>query len=304
MNILITGGCGYIGCETTKYLLEKEEISKVVLYDNLSKKNPNFFFNQKLPNKERIQFVDGDILNTYELEKILNDVNVVLHLAAKVSTPFADRDSHGFDQVNNWGTSILCSRIEEVDRIQKIIYASSTSVYGNTRGDFVDESSATLPRSFYGVSKLKGERHVKRLKNKNPITVRLGNIFGHNRSIRMDGVLNRFMFEAHYKGKIEIHGTGNQKRAFTEIETVGSFLADCCINESKSNLLNLVDYNLSINEISKVVKELYPDLEFLYMDQQMEMRSISVGSIYRKTYNDPMGALFLSLQKMKNIFSF
>lgn len=205
MKILITGGCGYVGYSLLQQLLPITSIEKIILYDNLYRSNPNFFLGKRMINADKIILINGDILDNFTLEKSIEGVDIVIHLAAKASTPFADSNSHGFDQVNNWGTSNVAMAVEKSKKVKKLIYLSSISVYGNTEGKIVDENSVTAPKSFYGVSKLKGERHIKRLSTKlETFIFRSGNIFGFNPSIRVDAVINKLMFDAQYKKKIEV----------------------------------------------------------------------------------------------------
>lgn len=92
---------------------------------------------------------------------------VVCHLAARETTPFASLDAHLFEQVNNWGTVDVVYSAEN-SGVSKFIYLSSTSVYGATtpHDSLIDENTPTNPKTFYGISKLRGEGHVDRLKAK------------------------------------------------------------------------------------------------------------------------------------------
>ena len=96
MNILITGGAGYIGTELAYELEKNPEVKQIIIYDNLSRGNINLFIgSRKLSRK--IKFVQGDILDTRLLKQTLKGVDVVYHLAAKVTTPFADQNPHIFE---------------------------------------------------------------------------------------------------------------------------------------------------------------------------------------------------------------
>lgn len=306
MKVLITGGCGYVGYSLLQHLLPSNSIDEIVLYDNLYRSNPNFFLGQKMINASKITLVQGDILDNFTLEKSIEKVDIVIHLAAKASTPFADSNSHEFDQVNNWGTSNVAMAIEKSKKVKKIIYLSSISVYGNTKGEIVDENSVTAPKSFYGISKLKGERHINRLSNKvDTYIFRAGNIFGYNPSMRVDAVVNKLMFDAQYKKKIEVHGSGEQKRAFSSVNCISKYLSMVCIKPIlKPNLYNLVNFNLSINDVVSEIKSIYPEIELIFLDQHLEMRSITAKSIYQIDYADCSKEFKYNLLDIKNKFSF
>ncbi|MCK5703674.1 MAG: NAD(P)-dependent oxidoreductase, partial [Cyclobacteriaceae bacterium] len=164
MRVLITGGAGYVGTVLTKNLVNYPEIDKIIIYDNLSRKNSNLFLGDRMPNAEKVELVHGDILDLRKLNKVLKDVDVVFHLAARVSTPFANVDADFHEQVNHWGTAELVSAVEE-SNVEKFIFTSSTSVYGASDG-YIDENQIPDPKSFYGISKLRGEEHVRRLQKK------------------------------------------------------------------------------------------------------------------------------------------
>ena len=104
MKVLITGGAGYVGYALVRQLMFAPEISEIIIYDNLSRRNYAFFDHQKFSEKP-LRFVHGDILDGRKLNQTLKGVSVVYHLAAKVTTPFADMDAHSFDQINHWGTA-------------------------------------------------------------------------------------------------------------------------------------------------------------------------------------------------------
>src|SRR5690348_12836656 len=139
MNVLITGGAGYIGTELIKLLVNNNEINKIVIYDNLSRPNFNLFLGQKFQGYHKISFVKGELLDSRGLRRVLKDIDVVYHLAAKVTTPFANADAHVYEQVNHWGTAELVYAVEE-SKVRKFIYTSSTGVYGSSEQE-VDEQA-------------------------------------------------------------------------------------------------------------------------------------------------------------------
>ena len=306
MKVFVTGGCGYVGYSMLQHLLEDENVAEVILYDNLYLRNSNFFLGSKFPNTKKLSFVKGDILDNYSLERALVDADVVVHLAAMVSTPFSDRQVHSFDQVNNWGTASVISAIEKSNTVKKLIYLSSISVYGNTKGALVRESSLLSPKTVYGISKLNAEGHIKRLSQKiETFTFRSGNVFGYNPCIRLDAVINKLMFEAQYLGKIQIHGQGNQKRAFVSVKCIGKYLSKVVLgDEIDSGTYNLVNYNISINDIAKKISVFYPDLDIIYLDRHLEMRSISVESEYDINYKDCFNEIDFHLAELKRQFRF
>lgn len=278
MNVLVTGGAGYVGTELVLKLAGNPSITKVVVYDNLSRENYNLFINaSKHISKDKIQFEFGDLLDTRKIRKVLTGIDVVYHLAARASTPFTNTDSHLFEQVNHWGTAELVYAIEEIKTVKKLIYVSSCSVYGSGK-ELIDETAIVNPKTIYGVSKMRGEEHVTRLGAKmNAVIIRLGNVYGYSSSMRFDAVINKFMFESHYKNRISIHGNGRQSRSFIHVEKAVDSLEAILTKDIPSDIYNLTERNLEIYDLIDEVKDLYPSLEFIFINQHLELREQKIN---------------------------
>ncbi|ADR21006.1 dTDP-glucose 4,6-dehydratase [Marivirga tractuosa] len=276
-KILITGGAGYIGSALIEKLLPLQEVEQIVIYDNLSRNNYHFFLGNKLPNQEKINFIQGELLDTRKLKKALNGIDTVIHLAAKVTTPFADADPHYFEQSNHWGTAELVYAVEESE-VDHFIFASSVSVFGSST-DLIGENHHPNPRTIYGISKLRGEEHVARLMDKiNTQILRLGNVYGFANAVRFDAVINRFMFDANFNNQIAIHGDGKQHRPFISIQKASEILKEVSINHDiPSDYYNVVDQNLQVLDIVDALKAIYPDMEFTFINQHLKLRELLVS---------------------------
>ncbi|GEO02695.1 UDP-glucose 4-epimerase [Adhaeribacter aerolatus] len=276
MKILITGGAGYIGTELTHQLLQDPAVTEIIIYDNLSRKNFNLFLgHNKLPD-QRIKFVLGDILDSYKLRKVIAEVDVVYHLAAKVLTTFSNDDPHMFEQVNHWGSAELSYALEN-SKVQKVVYLSSSSVYGASE-EQIEEDTPPQPRTYYGISKHNGEKMISRLSDRmQTYVIRCGNVYGYNRSLRFDAVINKFMFDAHFTNRITVQGSGLQQRAFVHIDKVGRDLANLININLTPGVFNLVDKNLSIMDVADAVKDIYPNLEMLFILQDRKSRTLFIN---------------------------
>lgn len=304
MKVLITGGAGYVGYALVRQLMFAPEISEIIIYDNLSRRNYAFFDHQKF-NEKPIRFVNGDILDGRKLTQTLKGVSVVFHLAAKVTTPFADMDAHSFDQINHWGTAQVVYAAEQ-EGVQHLIYLSSASVYGNSE-KAVDEQSAPSPKSYYGIAKLAGEEQVLRLRNKMKIhVVRSGNVYGYNPAYRIDAVINRFIFEAHFEGRVSIQGSGEQQRSFIHVDKLAAALRQLLNSPVESGVYNLAEHNFSINDILLSVKVLYPELETININPNMPRRNISLvlPTTLWKQLRMPEISLLDEVQAFQAVFSF
>ncbi|MBU2915516.1 NAD-dependent epimerase/dehydratase family protein [Reichenbachiella agariperforans] len=267
MKVLVTGGAGYIGTRLIKKLSANKQIDKIIVYDNLMRGNYNLFLGDKFIHGESIEFIKGDLLDSRTLKNALKGVDVVFHLAAKATSPFANVNLHFYEQINNWGTAELTYAIEESD-VKKFVYLSSMGVYGFSDEPITEEHDVN-PASFYAISKQRGEEHVKRLnKAHNPIILRCGNVYGYSRSMRFDAVINRFVFEANFDGRLSIHGSGNQQRAFIHISSIADILEQIAVTDIPADTYNVSERNMSVLDIVDVLKELKPELEFLFINQQ------------------------------------
>jgi len=274
MNVLITGGAGYIGTELVYKLGELSEVESIIVYDNLSRGNYNLFIGHKIA-PSKVKFLHGEMLDSRRLRNALKNIDVVFHLAAKVTTPFANTDGHIYEQTNHWGTAELTYALEE-SNVKQLIFLSSTGVYGSTTAA-VDRDSIPQPDSFYSISKLRAEQHVKRLSDKiKTLIIRLGNVYGYSKSMRFDAVINRFMFDAHFTNRITINGSGNQYRSFIHIDKTTDILSQLLSSNIPAGTYNLTDKNLSILEIADVMRTIYPDLESFFINQNYTGHNLHV----------------------------
>jgi UDP-glucose 4-epimerase len=277
MNVLVTGGAGYIGTELVSQLIARPDVDKVIVYDNLSRPNFNMFLGLRLQQHKKISFIKGELLDSRALKKVLKGVDVVYHLAAKVTTPFANAESHAYEQVNHWGTAELVYAVEE-SNVKRFIYTSSTGVYGSSKIP-AHEDTPPDPQTFYAVSKLRGEQHVRRLINGKKIEtfiMRCGNVYGYSKSMRFDAVINKFVFEANFNKLVTIQGNGKQSRTFIHIDMVAKALANLLTADLPSDVYNVVDRNLKVIDILDVLKELIPELEFIFINQHLHLHELNV----------------------------
>ena len=276
MKILITGGAGYIGYALAQRLSENDKVTEIILYDNLSRHNEIIFFGNAIGNG-KLKLIKADILDARKLHNAMKGVDVVYHLAAKVLTPFANQDPHFFEQINHWGTSELVEVIEKSE-VKHFIYLSSASVYDRVSEPATEDTIPT-PNTYYGISKLREEDHIKRIpaSTKTHI-IRGGNVYGYSPSMRFDAVINNFLFQANFEHKLSIHGTGAQTRAFIHIDNASDALAQIPFSELPSGVYNMVTKNLAVNDIAEVICTLYPQCDRIFINQHLQLGSIRVST--------------------------
>jgi UDP-glucose 4-epimerase len=157
MNILITGGAGYIGSHITEQLIKKK--NNIIILDNLETGY------KKLINKKAI-FIKGDINEKKKLASILNKykIETIFHLAAYLNVSEAEKYKLKYEKNNIQGTKNLLLACKN-SRVKNLIFSSSCSVYGNVKGS-VSESKKLNPQGYYAYTKFKGEELVKKYSKK------------------------------------------------------------------------------------------------------------------------------------------
>lgn len=305
MRVLVIGGAGYIGTELVRKLVKVNEIDEIIVFDNLSRGLYNIFLCQNIE-KDNIKFIQGDILDTRTLQKIVNQVDVVFHLAAKIPNPYAEIDPHLIEQTNHWGTAELTYAIES-SNVKKFIHISSISVYGSSLSGIISETTPLNPRTNYGISKMRGEAFVERLIPKlDTYLIRCGNVYGHSPSMRFDAVINRFAFEANFHGRISIQGHGKQIRSFIHVDRLTEILAAIPFNDVPKGIYNLVEENYSIIDIALTLKEIRPKMEMIFINQQLRMRNLKVETVGKLRSFYPLKKVDLKtdLEEIISKFSF
>jgi UDP-glucose 4-epimerase len=177
MNILITGGAGYIGFHLCQYLLVNKNI-KIDIIDDLS--NSSEILIKKLKkNKNFNQFFKINISNSLKLQEIIsnNSYDAIIHLAAKIDARESMLKKKKYE-LNNYIYSKALFDISKKYKVKKIVFASSAAVYGNTSQPFVNEVSRCNPVNPYGYYKLLCEKYLKKSKGYNYVIFRLFNVYG------------------------------------------------------------------------------------------------------------------------------
>lgn len=218
--VLVTGGAGFIGSNIAEKLLELEE--KVIVFDNLStgkKENIEGFF--KNPN---FKFIQGDIRNQKELEEIMPAVDHILHQAALPSVIHSIKEPKSTFENNALGTLNLLMAAKKY-KIKKVVYASSSSIYG-TKGNLPkEEGMVPNPISPYGLSKLTGEKLCQifsEIYGIPTICLRYFNVFGPKQDPISEyaAVIPKFIKAFLDNERPMVFGDGKQTRDFTFIDNV------------------------------------------------------------------------------------
>ncbi len=211
MRYLITGGAGFIGSHIAESLIEKD--NEILILDNLvtgKKKNLELI-------KDKIDFVEGSILDLDLLNELTNGVNGVFHQAALASVQDSFSKPDEYYNVNVNGTENILRLAKE--KKFKVVYASSSSVYGNPTRIPISEIDDKNPINPYAETKLKKEELAIKYAKEGVkvIGLRYFNVFGKRQSKEYAGVLKLFLERVRDGLPPKINGDGTQFRDFVHV---------------------------------------------------------------------------------------
>jgi len=290
-KILITGALGHIGSQLIRNL-DRNLVREVILLDNLeSQRFPSLY---NLPKGFDFKFIRDDIL-TADFGKYLNGVDAVIHLAAITDAEKSKEMADQVEAVNYQGLTRVADACFK--HKVKIIFPSTTSVYGS-QSSLVDETCTELrPQSPYAEAKLKSEQYLQSLKKKGLqfIICRFGTIFGHSVGMRYDTAVNKFTWQAANGLPITVWKTAwKQKRPYL-------YLGDCVRSINfilKKNLFdgeiyNILTTNFTVENVVGAIKKFVPTLAVSYVDSAiMNQLSYEVDDTkFRKLGFKPTGDL-------------
>ena len=250
MKILVTGGAGFIGSHITEYLVQRGD--DVTVLDNLNtgKKENLAKINDK------INFVNGDIRDYKLLEKLVNDTTGVFHEAALASVQQSFNMKDEYFDVNVNGTENILKLSKEYGF--KVVYASSSSVYGNPKKIPIKESDEKNPINPYAETKLQKEDLAIKYSEMGVkvIGLRYFNVFGKRQSKEYAGVLKLFLERISQELPPEINGDGTQFRDFVHVQDVVNANIMSMDNDIASGFFNVgTNTSITILELAKSIIE-------------------------------------------------
>jgi nucleoside-diphosphate-sugar epimerase len=214
---LVTGGAGFIGSNIVDALAGRGD--RVRVLDDFSTGR-----RENLDAKQGVEVVEGDLRDAGAVRRAVAGADGVFHQAALRSVPRSVDDPLSSDQVNVTGTLILLLACRDA-KVKRVVYASSSSVYGDDPALPKVETLPTRPISPYAVSKLAAENYCHtfaRLYGVETVSLRYFNVFGprQNPESKYSAVIPRFLAQALAGEPLEVHGDGEQSRDFTYIDNV------------------------------------------------------------------------------------
>jgi UDP-glucose 4-epimerase len=249
-KVLVTGGAGFIGSHLVDALLSRG--AKVIVYDNFdeyyTRKEENIRHNFGNPS---FKLLRADVLDYEVLSSCMKGVDVVFHLAAQPGVRYSMENPAKTSSVNVLGTLNVLRAAKEAD-VRRVVYASSSSVYGNPMYTPVDESHPLRPISIYGASKVAAELYCRVFHEQLGLPVvilRYFTVYGPRQ--RPDMAIYRWT-EQMFEGRpLTIYGDGRQARDFTYVEdAVSATLRAAEVEGVDGEVLNVGGgRRVSVNEV-------------------------------------------------------
>ena len=253
-RVLVTGGAGYVGSILCEHLLDAGY--NVTAVDNLTYGQNSLFHLCAHPD---FDFVYGDVRDEALMRTLVSHADVIIPLAAIVGAPACDLDPQLARSVNLESVRLL-NRLRSPQQL--VIFPNTNSGYG-ARGDdlYCTEEAPLEPVSLYGQTKVQAEAEL--LESANTMTLRLATVFGMSPRLRLDLLVNHFVYAAVTDGYIVIFEK-DFKRNYVHVRDVADCFLHCIENRAsmvgRAYNLGLDSANLSKEELALKVKEYVPNL--------------------------------------------
>jgi UDP-glucose 4-epimerase len=256
MKYIVTGGAGFIGSHIVKELAQQRH--EVVILDNL--------FSGKMENvrpflkKNKVIFVEGSVTDLILLKKIFKGADGIFHEGAIASVPRSIANPLATNEANVTGTLNVLIAARDCG-VGKVLFASSSSVYGNTPTLPKHEDMAPNPLSPYAVSKLTGEQYLKvfsEVYGIKTLSLRYFNVFGPRQDPKSEyaAVIPRFITKILQHESPTIYGDGGQTRDFTYVKDV----VQANIRAMESDALGVFNVayckRINLNELASMIMEI------------------------------------------------
>lgn len=242
MKIAITGGSGFIGTNLVNHLKNEHDI---------------LILDKTKSQIQDVDFIECNLLESEKISDVLKGVDVVIHLAAAVGVKLTEEDPLYTLNMNINGTyNILQS--SKINNVKKIIFASSSEIYGEAANIPIKETEPPIPITNYGISKITGEEYVKAFSKTSPMKysiLRFFNAYGPGQSNSF--VMSEFVNKAISNKTINIHGSGKQLRAFCHVNDIVSGI-HLCLTNGDNQIFNIGNNKepVTISELAETIKKI------------------------------------------------
>jgi nucleoside-diphosphate-sugar epimerase/CBS domain-containing protein len=310
-RILVIGGGGYVGSVLVKKLLDKG--LKVNVLDKFIYGKESL---ETIKDNPNLTIIEGDTRHIEDITTAIRDSDAVVHLAELVGDPACALDPKKTMEINCLATKIIASVCKHF-QINKLVYASSCSVYGaSDNNQLLTENSPLNPVSLYAKMKIASENALIELKDENfmPTILRLGTVFGNSYRQRYDLVVNLLTAKALRENKITVFG-GDQWRPNVHVGDVADTIISVLespIEKVGGEIFNVghEDNNHTINKIGELIKNKIPEANLIIEERDVDKRNYKVaftklrealGNVITKDVDYGINEIKMMLEKNQSI---
>ncbi|PSP75017.1 oxidoreductase [Halobacteriales archaeon QS_3_64_16] len=271
MNVLVTGGCGYIGSVLVPLLRRDDRVKRVVVFDDLSSGSPRNLVGSLGPG---VTFRRGDVREYGDVESAVREVDAIVHLAAITGAASThDRREETFATNLDGTRNVL--RAAGKFGVESIVLASSCNVYGRAMSTEIDEAVEPEPINPYAESKFESEHllesHVAKHDTQGT-ALRLSTVYGYAPGIRFNLVVNAFVFRALTGRSLTVYGDGSNWRPFVHARDAARAYRTALLEPEQwsKSVYNVGanEGNYRIEETAQIVREEVGPVEITYLEDE------------------------------------
>ena len=274
-TVLITGAAGYVGSSLVPHVLD--EGYRVKGLDLML-----FGDHGLMKERDRCEIISGDLRNNSLVERCLEGVDHVIHLAAISNDPMGNMNPLLTEQVNLTATETLV-KLARKQGVKRFIYASSSSVYGIKNDPEVTEDLPLAPLTVYSRTKAESEKGVLAEASSEfiPVCIRPATICGYSPRLRLDVIVNIFAHQAITARQIKVNG-GSQTRPNVHMDDMVDLYSQLLVapaNVIRGQVYNFGGYNHSALELANITKQVVgDDVIITQLPPTADSRSYSISS--------------------------
>jgi len=272
MDVLVTGGMGYIGSALLPLLADAPDVGRIVVLDSLASGSPRHLLEARVDGD--LEFRRGDVREYGDVESAMRGVDTVIHLAAITGAASTHDRREETMAVNLEGTENVVNAARKLD-VENLVFASSCNNYGRAATTDIDETTEPDPLNPYAEAKVAAENIVAEFagaNGANATSLRMSTNYGFAPGVRFNLVVNHFVFRALTGRPLTVYGDGSNWRPFIHVRDSARAFAHAARNpKSWSQAVYNVGSeagNYRISEIADIVSEEVAPVDVTYLEDE------------------------------------
>ena len=269
-DLLVTGGCGYIGSALVPLLVDDDRVNRTVVLDDLSTGSPR----NLMGCVEECEFRQGDVREYGDVESAVRDVDTVVHLAAITGADSTHDRREQTYATNLEGTRNVLTAAGKTG-VTRTVLASSCNIYGRATSTDIDEETDPDPINPYAETKHESEKLLAEYADEHGMSgtaLRLSTVYGDAPGIRFNLVVNQFVFRALTGRPLTVYGDGSNWRPFIHVrDAARAYRAAALEPESWSEPVYNVganDENYRIEDVATLISEAIDAVDVTYLEDE------------------------------------